>query len=756
MVSSAFRLILCILPFSLIVITAQAQTDLAQETIKIRTELVVVDAQVTDKRSRETFRGLKPSDFELLEDGTKQQIEYFSQDRLPLSIILLVDISPSVRPVLEKIREGALAALEKLKPEDEVALMVFSGWTELIQDFTKDRQLILTKVGQALEKKGSDTRIHEAIAKAARQMRSATNPNSRRVILTITDNQGSMMRRGDAMSEDEVKLAVMESGATVCGLIVRSLLNVAGDILFQNPVIQEHLRRTTVNPYADQTGGEMTGAGKDEVNARLGEMLEHLRNRYSLGYAPTNRIYDGKFRKIKLTLTPEARKRLGGEIGINTRQGYYAIDRESEELLAEAEAQTERKETGELQPAAGSLQAKDGITEAINAPPVNATIKSDSEKPSSASTPETPPSQPEAKTSAKHDEQPVNHWAAMFRREKPPNPYAHLVMLDVHAVQRKTATPSANLTREDFEIEDNGTKREITHFSRGEMPHSVILLIDVAGRTPFVVSSLRRNVAYWLKHLKSEDEIALMAFGTNAAVLQDFTKDRKTVARALKDFIETARLKNLGSYQNRAMGVFQAAEHMDKAANPAGRRLIIAITDDTSRTASFVESNATIKLLLESGSVVYAMVTKGDKPSRGRQIAGAAAQGALFSFGNPVSILTHVLIKMATEAAFDAFLKDRAFTQTIQKTGGAVIKIDGANATEKLGLLLNLIHNRYVLGFAPSVDASGDDFHPLKCKLKPEAQKRVGDVSLVTVQGYYARKPDQDREIQTIEQALKQ
>lgn len=124
----AFRQILRVVACSLLVVSVQAQnpqtpTEPPQEAIKLRTELVVVDAQVIDKRSREFIRGLKPQDFDLFEDDAKQRIEFMSQDKLPLSIVLLVDISPSVRPVIEKVREGALQALQRLRPEDEVALM---------------------------------------------------------------------------------------------------------------------------------------------------------------------------------------------------------------------------------------------------------------------------------------------------------------------------------------------------------------------------------------------------------------------------------------------------------------------------------------------------------------------------------------------------------------------------------------------------------------------------------------------------------
>ncbi len=713
MFSSILLRIICFAAFSLIFISARAQTDSPpqdpqQETIKIRTELVVVDAQVSDKRSREAIRGLKAQDFELFEDGVKQQIEYFSQDKLPLSIVLLVDISPSVRPVIEKIREGALQTLQRLKPEDEVALMVFSSWTELIQDFTKDRQVILNKLGQALEKKGGGTRIHEAIAKAARLMRYASNPNSRRVIIAITDNQGSMSRSRDTLTEDEVKLTVMESGATVYGLIVRSLLNIADAVVFQHPTIQEHYRRTSVNPYAELSGGEMIGAGKDEVNARLGEMFENLRSRYSIGYLPSNQVFNGKFRRIKFTLTPEARKRLGGEIVVNSRQGYYAADRESEELLAEEKTDDVKVESNPPQPSTASD------------PPANTTETK-------------APAQIEPSVS----DQP--------KTEKN-NPYAHLVMLDVQAMNKKTGTLADNLSKEDFELEVNGGKQEIAHFSRNQLPLSVILLIDVAGRTPYVMSSLRRNVAYWLRRFEADDEISLIAFGLQTAVIQDFTTDRKLTAVKLRDFMENARQKNIGiGWQDRTTAVFQAAEHMDKAANPVGRRVIIVITDDASRSTT-AEKNSTAKLLLDSGSVVYAMVTRGDRPSRKNQIVREVAYSAIIGLGNPVFILTNVAMKVGTQIALDAFLQDRSFVQMIQKTGGVLVKADGEDATEKLSLLLDHIHSRYVIGFTPVTTTTSQSFHPVKLKLKPEAQKKTGEAAILTAQGYYARKPEQNVE----------
>jgi len=96
------------------------------DVVKVNTDLVVFDVQVIDKQTGRVVGNLNKEDFELSDNGVKQQISYFSRDELPLSIILLLDVSASVRPIIHDIRDGALNALQRLKPDDQVAVMAFS------------------------------------------------------------------------------------------------------------------------------------------------------------------------------------------------------------------------------------------------------------------------------------------------------------------------------------------------------------------------------------------------------------------------------------------------------------------------------------------------------------------------------------------------------------------------------------------------------------------------------------------------------
>src|SRR5216684_2179282 len=111
------------------------------DVIRVNTDLVVFDAQVIDKKTKRVISDLAKADFEVSEDGVKQQISYLTRDELPLSIMLLLDVSRSVRSILHEIRDGALNALQHLKHDDQVAVMAFAKTSKMAKDFTKDRAL---------------------------------------------------------------------------------------------------------------------------------------------------------------------------------------------------------------------------------------------------------------------------------------------------------------------------------------------------------------------------------------------------------------------------------------------------------------------------------------------------------------------------------------------------------------------------------------------------------------------------------------
>jgi Ca-activated chloride channel family protein len=291
----------------------KAQNKDSIDVLKVNTDLVIFDAQVVDKKTKRMIGDLSRDDFEIIDHGVKQQISYFSRDELPLSIILLLDVSRSVRPIIHEIRDGALNALQRLKPADEVAVMAFGTTYKLAQDFTSDRLLVSQTITSvtASENLGNGTFLGNALESAATHMRSAPLPGSRRVILVITDNIAVTSARETQSIVDDL----LDSGTVVYGLIVQAAFGKAFKIMSFGQLSKG------VNDFVERTGGEIVTADKKAVDAKLADVIDHLRARYTIGFRPTDDRDDGKFRPVEIRITG-ARTEKERPV-VLTKRGYY-------------------------------------------------------------------------------------------------------------------------------------------------------------------------------------------------------------------------------------------------------------------------------------------------------------------------------------------------------------------------------------------------------------------------------------------------
>jgi Ca-activated chloride channel family protein len=300
--------------FSLI--TGLAPKSYAQEkepvdVIKVSTELVVFDAQVIDKKSKRIIGDLTKDDFEIYEKGVRQQVSYFSRDELPLSIMLLLDVSGSVRPILYQIRDGALTALQRLKAGDQVAVMAFASKSELSLDFSKDRALVSRTIEEATasDRLGSGTFLGPALDEAASHMQIAPTAGSRRVIIIITDNIATSLGMEKRITEK-----LLDGGTVVYGLIVRGAIGKVFNIVSLGQI-------KGVDAYVKETGGEIFGASKNEVDTKLGVVIDRLRARYAIGFRPTNQTATDEFHLVEIKLKPVPKRK--EKPVVMTKRGYY-------------------------------------------------------------------------------------------------------------------------------------------------------------------------------------------------------------------------------------------------------------------------------------------------------------------------------------------------------------------------------------------------------------------------------------------------
>ncbi len=298
-----------------------------------------LEAEVEKKKTGNLIGTLKSDAFVLSEDGVPQHITYFSHDQLPLSVVFLFDLTMSVRPALEPLAESARAILGHLKPQDEVAVMVFSSHTELLQGFTTDRSAAADAIGKASKMKtGDGTFIHESMYEAVDQAMKATAPGSRKVMVWLTDGTANVEnartkktigREAPAVlpTKDEATDKLLHSGVVVSELTARTAAT--GALVFvadATPFAMMYGARTgDIHRYADLTGGPVLNTSKKEAADRLAELIDQLRGRYTLGYKPSTVKPDGTFCKVQLQFNPDARKDIADErdVVIRTKDGYY-------------------------------------------------------------------------------------------------------------------------------------------------------------------------------------------------------------------------------------------------------------------------------------------------------------------------------------------------------------------------------------------------------------------------------------------------
>ena len=145
------------------------QQNQASQPAKDTSELVMLDVLVRHRSSGKTVVGLNKQDFSIYEADVKQEIEEFKQDDSPASIVLLLDVSRSMDTVVGRIREGAQSAWRQFGPDDEVAIMTFAKNVEVVQPFTKDKQLLVDRIGKIYALTGGAARGQTNLAEAIYQ-----------------------------------------------------------------------------------------------------------------------------------------------------------------------------------------------------------------------------------------------------------------------------------------------------------------------------------------------------------------------------------------------------------------------------------------------------------------------------------------------------------------------------------------------------------------------------------------------------------
>lgn len=300
---------------ALFAIPAAAQTP--QEPSPVETPTftsgvseVRLDVQV--RQGKRLVPDLNREDFLIFDEQKPVQPRYFNRETEPLTLLLLLDISGSMRRYIDQMSKTAKEALKVLRPEDRVGIMVYARRSRLHFDFSSSFEEAAMRLRSAPDNDyvGAGTSTNDAVVAAASLLKQKA-PAGRRAILLVTDNGGL-----NENLPDEKVLEALYAADTVLNSIA---VGNARRPRPMHPDMNPDYTPTDVFKLAEESGGEALKVDRADESFR--PMMERIRTRYAITYGAPPGI-PGEFRKLVVELAPAAQKRLGGAT-VLARRGYY-------------------------------------------------------------------------------------------------------------------------------------------------------------------------------------------------------------------------------------------------------------------------------------------------------------------------------------------------------------------------------------------------------------------------------------------------
>jgi len=277
-------------------------------TLEVTVDVVSVTAVVFDKAGR-PVRGLGTKDVQLFENGVKQEVSYFREasslgdpsERVPLSIVLVLDTSGSMKPNMHFLQEAVLNFLYKLEEIDTALLVSFNESVKGSAEFTGDTDR-LERFVEGLQAWGG-TSLYDAIHYSLGRIKDAPG---RKALVIFSDG-------ADTTSQLQDKDVVDYARAVEATVYSIGFKGEGGGLMSSSP-------RGFLRKIATETGGQFFAPDKvGELIKVFNEISNELKNHYLLAYTPTKEP-DGTWREIALKVNRP-------DTEVRVRKGYFSVKR---------------------------------------------------------------------------------------------------------------------------------------------------------------------------------------------------------------------------------------------------------------------------------------------------------------------------------------------------------------------------------------------------------------------------------------------
>lgn len=272
----------------------------AQPVYRAGVDLTTFAATITDKKGN-IVTDLTRADFEVLEDGEPQSIQYFANgdgdSSPPMHLGLMVDASGSMQSDMRLAQGAAIKFLNMLPSAEDITLVDFDTEVRITRYPQRDFARLVERIRQ--RKAGGWTALYDALGT---YLDGADSQDGRKVMVMYTDGADSR----SAMSLPETVTLLRASQVTVYAIG-----------LMENTGSARMRLQRTLRQLAETTGGQaFFPAAMKDVESAYDEVLAEIRGQYHLGYLSTNAATDGKWRKVEIKVRRP-------DLKVRSRKGYF-------------------------------------------------------------------------------------------------------------------------------------------------------------------------------------------------------------------------------------------------------------------------------------------------------------------------------------------------------------------------------------------------------------------------------------------------
>ena len=271
-------------------------------TINVNVGLTVLPVTVLDQKSHRVS-GLTKDNFQVYEDGRRQDITLFEDKDAPVTIAFVVDNSMSMQPKHPAVLAAATAFAESSNPSDEIFVVNFNQavHVELPPGVPFTRSPEELRAALSITNATGRTALYDAIAAALEHLKLGAG---KKYVIVVSDGGDNASHH----SKSEILDMAKSSNAAIYSVAILD-----ENYADQDPSILRRLSRVS--------GGEFYSPETvPAVIETLKQIARDIRQQYTLGYIPANQAEDGKFHTVKVMASSPSE----GKLTVRTRSGYLA------------------------------------------------------------------------------------------------------------------------------------------------------------------------------------------------------------------------------------------------------------------------------------------------------------------------------------------------------------------------------------------------------------------------------------------------